>query len=61
MNTPEPCCKCSNLYSNVLYEEDPSYMSECLLGKKMGDLRCKHFKKSDSMREEKLRNISMGE
>ena len=40
MNTPYPCYDCDNLYWNVLYEDDPSYMAECMLGLEMGDEEC---------------------
>jgi hypothetical protein len=31
MNTPKPCDECINCYYNALYEDDPSYESECMV------------------------------
>ena len=51
MNTPEPCCRCDNLYWNVLYEEDVSYGAECMVGLPMGDCRCPSLHTTQAVRQ----------
>ena len=33
MNTPDPCGTCGWLYSDCMYDDDPSYSAECMCGK----------------------------
>lgn len=40
MNTPEPCSSCHNLYADCMYENDPTYATECKLGLTMGNVNC---------------------
>ena len=45
MNTPEPCDKCKHLYWDCMREDDPSYEAECKKNLKMGNKKCKGYKK----------------
>lgn len=43
MNTPKPCDVCKKLYTNVMFEDDASYLSECKEGRELGDMNCVGF------------------
>lgn len=43
MNTPKPCDVCKKLYTNVMFEDDPSYLSECKEGRELGNMNCVGF------------------
>lgn len=53
MNTPEPCCRCANLYWDCLREDDPSDMAECKLGLELGNPNCPKYKYWEERSEDK--------
>ena len=44
MNTPKPCDICEYLYWDVMAEDDPGAMAECMGMLPMGNMNCPKYK-----------------
>ncbi len=60
MSTPEPCYRCRFLYTNCLYEDDPSYEAECTKHHILGNKDCPDYEGNMDIKQ-KLEKIPIVE